>query len=309
MAQARVIVFGYGELALAALELLASLGVTPVAVVIPGNRSGNDVDMVAAYTRAKSLRLLVQPPRARIALLLAQVRALAPDLLFVWSYSMLLPPELLALAPRGAVNLHGGLLPEYRGGHVMNWAIANGETETGATLAYLDDGIDTGPVIAQGRFAIEPDDDAASLRAKLKITGVALIQEWWPAIADGSAPAIAQDESKARYYRMRTADDGLIDWARSNTDIVNLVRALVSPWPGAFFMIGRTRTVVRRAVAEATTASAAPGTVVSLDADGVRVATGHGDVRLLSLELDGRAARLPELRALGMTEGSRLAAS
>jgi len=306
--QARVIVFGYGELALAALELLASLGVAPVAIVIPGNRSGNDVDMVAAYARAKSLTLLVQPPRVRIAPLLAQVRALEPDLLFVWSYPMLLPPDLLAIAPRGAVNLHGGLLPEYRGGHVMNWAIANGERETGATLAYLDEGIDTGPVIAQRRFAIESDDDAASLRAKLKTTGVALIQEWWPAIADGSAPAIAQDESKARYYRMRTADDGLIDWARSNTGIVNLVRALVSPWPGAFFMIGRTRAVVRRAAAEAPTASAAPGTVVSFDADGVRVVTGNGDVRLLSLELDGRAARLPELRALGMAEGSRLAA-
>lgn len=309
MVPLRVIVFGYGELALAAIDTLTGLGVVPLAVVVPGNRTGSDVELVSAEARRRGLPVIVQPPRSQRLPFIAAIAALRPDLLFVWSYSMLLPPDLLAIAPRGAVNVHGGLLPQYRGGHVMNWAIANGERETGVTLAYLDGGIDTGPVIGQRRFAIEPGDDAASVRTKLKITGVAMIQEWWPAIADGSAPAVAQDESQARYYRMRTAEDGKIDWARSSTDVVNLVRALVSPWPGAFFMSGETRLVVRRAAAAGEGASATPGTVVGFDDDTVRVATGHGDVRLSGLELDGRAAHLADLRALGITEGSRLAAS
>src|SRR3954464_633041 len=119
MPRARAIVFGYGPLALASLNTLERLGVTPEAVVVPGNRSGPDVDLVAAHVRARGWTLLVQPPRNAIGPFLDAVRRLKPDLLFVWSYSMLLPPELIALAPRGAVNMHGGLLPEYRGGHVM----------------------------------------------------------------------------------------------------------------------------------------------------------------------------------------------
>ncbi len=301
--------FGYGELALAALELLASLGVTPVAVVIPGNRSGGDVDMVAAYARVQGLTLLVQPPRGRIAPLLAQVSALAPDLLFVWSYSMLLPPELMALARRGAVNLHGGLLPEYRGGHVMNWAIANGETETGATLAYLDDGIDTGPVIAERRFPIAWRDDAATIRQKLKTAGEQLIEQWWAEIAAGTAPRNPQDESRARYHRMRTAEDGRINWLRSNVEIYNLVRALAAPWPGAFTTIGSTQLVLRQVEPVAASSAGAPGTVVGCDDHEVRIAAGTGDVLLQSIEADGHSLSSADLRRVGFAEGITLASS
>lgn len=306
MSQARVIVFGYGELALAALDTLAGLGVTPIAVVVPGNRTGADVDLVSAAARSRGLTVLVQPPRTKLPPFLESVRALRPDLLFVWSYSMLLPSDLISLAPLGAVNLHGGLLPQYRGGHVMNWAIANGETETGATLAYLDAGIDTGPVIAERRFAIERGDDASSVRQKLKSAGVALIQEWWPVIEDGSAPRTAQDELKARYYRMRTADDGRVDWSMSNVAIVNLVRALVLPWPGAFTMFGTTQLVVRRAEAVESIGGAEAGTVVRCEAGEVRVAAGQGDVRLLEVEVDGRPVSRSDLRKLGLAAGTRL---
>ncbi len=308
MSHARVIVFGYGELALAALDTLARLGVTPVAVVVPGNRPGHDVDIVSVYARAKGLVLLAQPPRARIAPFLAEVRALNPDLLFVWSYSMLLPPELVALAPRGAVNLHGGLLPEYRGGHVMNWAIANGETETGVTLAYIDEGIDTGPVIAERRFPIEWGDDAASVRQKLKTAGESLLAEWWPAIEAGSAPRMPQDETRAGYHRMRTADDGRIDWAQSNIAIYNLARALVAPWPGAFTTIGSTKLVLRKVEPVAASAPRAPGSVVRCDDAEVRIAAGDGDVLVSAIEIEGRRATLADLRRAGCAEGARLGA-
>jgi methionyl-tRNA formyltransferase len=308
MRQARVIMFGYGELALAALETLARLGIAPVAVVVPGNRTGPDVDLVTDHARVNGLTLLVQPQRRRLEPFVAELRALRPDLLLVWSYSMLLPPELIAVAPLGAVNVHGGLLPEYRGGHVMNWAIANGETETGITLARVDEGIDTGPVIAERRFAIEPEDDAASVRQKLKNAGASLLQAWWPSIVAGTAPAIAQDESRARYYRMRTPEDGRINWSRPNAAICNLVRALVSPWPGAFTTAGRTRLVVRRAEPTAASLAAAPGTVVRCDGGGLQVAAGIGDVRVLSAEVDGWPIRASDLLQLGVAPGQRLAA-
>jgi len=189
MARARVVVFGYGPLALASLDTLERRGVTPVAVVVPGNRSGPDVDLVVAHARSRTWTLLVQPPRTRLAPFLDLVRQLQPDLFVVWSYSMLLPPELIALARLGAVNVHGGLLPDYRGGHVMNWAIINGERETGVTLAYLDEGIDTGPVIAELRFPIDRSDDAATVRDKLKAAGQSLLETQWPAIEAGLAPA------------------------------------------------------------------------------------------------------------------------
>src|SRR5262249_20788120 len=126
MLPTRVAFFGYGELALAGLDVLAQLGVSPVAIVVPGNRQGPDVEMVAARAKADQRPLLVQPPRAAITPFLDVLRRERPDVLLVWSYSMMLPPALLAVPAMAAVNIHGGLLPEYRGGHVMNWAIANG---------------------------------------------------------------------------------------------------------------------------------------------------------------------------------------
>ena len=128
----------------------------------------------------------------------------------------------------------------------MQWAIINGEIETGVTLHYIDEGIDTGPVIAQARFPIEWKDYAMSIQQKLKVAGVRLITDYWPDIAAGTVTRLPQDNSKARYYRLRTTDDGRIDWSSSNVTIYNLVRSLVSPWPGAFTFLHRQKLVLRK---------------------------------------------------------------
>ena len=308
MSASRVVVFGFGRLALAALDTLERLGVTPVAVVVPGIRSGADVDMVAARTREKSLRLLVQPRRPDLAPLLETVQSLQPDLMLVWSYPMLLPPELTGLAAMGAFNIHSGKLPEYRGGHVMMWALINGETESAATLHRIDAGIDTGPVVAEERFAIEWDDDIASLQGKLAVAGTALLTKWWPALAGGTAPQTPQDESRARYYRMRTPDDGLIDWAQSSIQIYNLVRALVAPWSGAFTAIGGTRLVIRRTeTLDSVVGGVPPGSVVRVDHDGPVVSAGQGLVRLIRVEVAGQSVTANDLRGLGVVPGARFA--
>lgn len=299
-------VFGFGRLALAALDTLERLGVTPVAVVVPGIRGGADVEMVAARAREKSLRLLVQPRRKDLAPFLETIQSLRPDLMLVWSYPMLLPPELTSLAPNGAFNIHSGKLPEYRGGHVMMWALINGERESAATLHRVDAGIDTGPVVAEERFPIEWEDDIASLQGKLAKAGTALLTKWWPALADGTAPQAPQDESRARYYRMRTPADGLIDWAQSNVQIYNLVRALVAPWPGAFTKIGDTTLVLRWVEPVEAAGPSRPGTVIRAEDDDLIVAAGDGWVRLQRVEVAGRPASVGDLRRAGVSPGAQL---
>lgn len=308
MSTARVVVFGYGRLALAALDTFARLGVTPAAVVVPGNREGVDVDMVVARAAGRGLRLLVQPKRAELAPFLDAIRAIAPDVLFVWSYTMLLPAELIALAPKGAVNMHGGMLPGYRGGHVMNWTLINGEQESAATLHYLDAGIDTGPVIAEHRFPLDWRDDITSVQVKLQDAGERLLEHWWPAIADGTAPRTPQDESRAVYHRLRTADDGQVDWTRSNVEIYNLVRALTAPWPGARTWCGERQLVLRRVepMPSLDDPAVAPGTVVRCRPDDVRVASGAGDVQLRAVEVNGSLADHRTLSAAGLAVGVRL---
>ena len=283
----RVIVFGYGALAAAAVAALLSAGAEVIAVVAPSNRSGDDVDFIKDFACTAGIPVLVQPPRKTIAPFVQDLKRLDPDVIVVWSYPMILPPDVIEVPREGTVNVHGGLLPEYRGGHVMQWAIINGESETGVALHYMDEGIDTGPVIAQRRFPIERDDDAATVREKLKEAGMALLKEWWPAISQGRAPREKQDEATAKYHRLRTIDDGLINWHASATEVCNLVRALVRPWPGAFTILNKKKLVIWKCRLLVQETSGVPGLVVQVDAQGARVCTRDRDVLIETAELDG----------------------
>ena len=293
--------FGYGELALAGLEAMANTGTKAVAVCVPSNREGPQVEQIRAWAAQRGIPCLTQPRREACSQLVEQLRELRPDLILVWSYSMILPRTLLDVPRLGAVNLHGGLLPEYRGGHVMQWAIINGECESGMTLMYIDEGIDTGPVIAQALFPIEPDDDAPRVRDKLKRAGIDLIQTWLPAVAKGTAPRVSQDESRAKYYPLRTPEDGLIDWTQPSQRIINLIRALAAPWPGAFTYYHGRKIVVRRARLNADDGTGISGQVLGMDTSGLYVRTGHGCLRIESVEVDGLVA--PPLELTGVFPG------
>ncbi|MBI5816637.1 MAG: hypothetical protein HZB29_13625 [Nitrospinae bacterium] len=159
----------------------------------------------------------------------------SPKLGVICSYSRILWRDLIQAFPMGVVNLHGGKLPEYRGANVLQWAMINGEKETAVTLHYVDEGIDTGPVIAERKVSIEDCDTALTLREKLAGAGEALLAEWIPRLAASRVPAKTQDESRARAWPRRKPEDGLIDWSWPDEKIQNLTRALVPPWPGAFY--------------------------------------------------------------------------
>jgi methionyl-tRNA formyltransferase len=283
-----VIVFGYGELGIAAARALTGAGARVGAIVVPSNRSGEDVDRVAAFAAEQGFPLWVQPPSRAIEPFVRQLQAAAPDVIAVWSYSMLLPQAVLAVPRLGAVNVHGGLLPDYRGGHVMQWALINGETQTGVTLHYMDAGIDTGPVIAEARFPIEADDDAVRVRSRLKTSGVDLLRRWWPQIAAGTAPRAPQDETRARYWRMRTVEDGRIDWTMTNERICRVVRALACNEPGAFVEVDGAIITIREArPVPATQTTGQAGTVGAADSRGVQVRAGDGDVLVTKLLVGG----------------------
>ena len=296
---ADVAFFGYGTLAVAGLDALSTAGARVSAVVVPGNRSGDDVDIVRAAATQRTARVLVQPARREIAPFVETLHTLAPDFIVVCSYTMILPQAVLAVPTRGAVNLHGGTLPEYRGGHVMQWAIINGERQFGVALHHLDEGVDTGPLIAEARFPLDEHDDACSVRQKIRQAGTGLLILWWPRLVDGTAPRVAQDSSRARVWPMRTVEDGRLEWTMSAATIARTVRALRCNTPGAFVDVASRRLSIRQAQACAPqVAPVDPGRVVAVDRESVRVAAVDGDVQIRSAEIDGAPATLETVARL-----------
>lgn len=172
---------------------------------------------------------------AEEAAILGDLTRFAPDLVFSWSYGLRIPKLILDLPVIGAINIHGGLLPEWRGANILNWVLVNGATETGVTAHWLTEGFDEGPIIARRAIAIDFLDTARTLGDKLRQLSGQLLSSILTDIETGIVlPSLPQDESKARYFKRRSPEDGRVDWEMSDLQIYNLIRALVSPWPGAF---------------------------------------------------------------------------
>ena len=163
-----------------------------------------------------------------------EIAALRPELLVVVGWYYMIPRRMRDLAPLGCVGVHASLLPRYRGGAPLVWAMINGERETGVTLFHFTDGVDDGDIVAQSRFAIEDDDTIAELLAKAEAASVALVGEFVPRLADGSAPRRAQDHSAATTFPQRSPTDGRIDWSWDAPRIARFIRAQTHPYPGAF---------------------------------------------------------------------------
>lgn len=173
-----------------------------------------------------------------------RVRLVSPDLILVNSYSMLLRPELLTIPRYGAINVHAALLPEYRGSNPLQWALINNEQETGTTMHYMDESFDKGDIIAQKRVPIFLEDTWVGIHARLGEANRTILREQMPNIIGLTNARTPQDESRAKYYRRRTPEDGRIDWNEPAINIYNLIRALVRPHPGAFYYEGGRKIVL-----------------------------------------------------------------
>lgn len=285
----RSVVFAYSDVGYVCLDLLLELGADVAAVFTHDDDPNEEVWFRSVRRLAEQHALPVfSPERVNEGDWLARLRDWDPDFLFSFYYRRMLPTAVLDTARRGAFNLHGSLLPRYRGRCPVNWVIINGERETGVTLHCMVAKADAGDIVAQRRVAIADDDTAYSLYGKQTSAAIELMRDIYPRLCAGTAPRIVQDVSQASYYGGRRPSDGVIDWGRSARQIYDLVRAVTHPYPGAFTHWRGQQLLIWWAQVDPRTggASAAPGTVVGID-EGLIVQSGTGRLRALRVQLDG----------------------
>lgn len=216
-----------------------------------------------------------------------RLRELGPAFILSFYYRNMIKPEVLELAGTGALNLHGSYLPKYRGRVPVNWAVINGETETGATLHYMVEKPDAGDIVDREKVAIAFTDTAFDVFNKVTDAAVTVIGRSWPKLASGTAPRIPMDLAAGTYCGGRKPADGLIDWTKSAVAIYNLIRGVTHPYPGAFTHLDGKRVVVWNAWPVA--GSGEPGQIVSTAP--LLVGTGEGLLELRSLQLEGEAEK------------------
>jgi methionyl-tRNA formyltransferase len=215
-----------------------------------------------------------------------QIHVLQPDFFFSFYYREMLKRDLLDIPKRGALNMHGSLLPKYRGRVPVNWAIIQGETETGATLHYMTEKPDNGNIVAQQAVPILPDDTALEVFQKVTVAAEMALHACLPDLIAGRAQSLPQDLSQGAYFGGRRAEDGVIDWSQDATRIHNLVRAVAPPYPGATTqLLGRPMRILQTLVSRCTASGAAPAFYVK---EGRAYAIcGSGVLRVVRFELDG----------------------
>jgi methionyl-tRNA formyltransferase len=238
---------------------------------------------------------------------LEQVRALNPALIVVVAYGNILPPELLEIPRYGCLNVHASLLPKYRGAAPIQWSVIEGDTLTGVTLMRMDEGMDTGDMLAKAELEIAPDDTALSLAPKLANLGAQLALEQIPNWIAGKLPAVPQDNSQATMAPKLTKETGVLDWNKSAVALHNLVRG-VQPWPGASTtLFGQPLKVVGTSVDKGH--SGTPGEILALTPEGWVVGTGQGALVLTHVQLPGKPPRPAADLARGLRDlhvGTRL---
>jgi methionyl-tRNA formyltransferase len=228
------VVFAYHNVGVRCLATLLAHKVDVKLVVTHLDHPNENIwfDSVGALAKLHGIRV-VTPDDANTDEFIAEVRALQPDFLFSFYYRVMLKPALLSTATRGAYNMHGSLLPKYRGRVPINWAIIKGETETGATLHEMVEKPDAGRLLSQQAVPILPNDTAHEVFGKVTVAAEIALHRVLPALLKGTAIATAQDLKQGSYFGGRKPEDGVINWHDNAQNIHNLVRAVAPPYPGA----------------------------------------------------------------------------
>lgn len=284
----RAVVFAYHNVGVRCLAVLLAHGVEVPLVFSHDDDARENVwfASVARFAREREIEVCTAAdPNAPECL--ARVRACAPEFLFSFYYRRMLGAALLAAAPRGALNMHGSLLPRYRGRAPVNWAVVRGERETGASLHYMAEKPDAGPVVGRERVPILPDDNAREVFDKVTVAAELLLDRLLPELVAGRAAREPQALAAGSYFGARRPEDGLIDWRRPAAEIHNLVRGVAPPYPGAFSHLGGRTLTVLRSLPGARLAPAPSTPLLALDARGVYARCGDGvALRLLECRLD-----------------------
>jgi methionyl-tRNA formyltransferase len=301
----RVLIFAYHDVGHACLELLLERGTNVIAVFTHEDDPHEEIwfKSVAALARRHGIPVFtpagIAAPEWR-----AQIAELRPDLILSFYYRHMLPETVLALPRLGAFNMHGSLLPKYRGRVPINWAIIHGETETGATLHHMVKRADAGDIVDQERVPIGPSDTARTVFDKVTQAARAVLARQLDGLITGTAPRRRQDETQATYFGGRRPEDGRIDWSQDTTRIFNLIRAVNHPYPGAYTDIDDKRLFIWWAQPGRDKGSV-PGEVLS--ASPLVIATGDGSLEILRMQWQGEAEQEAGAGRHGLRAGQRLA--
>jgi len=302
----KTVVMGYHTMGCLGFEALLAHGFEVAAVFTHRDDPREEVWWESLTRKAEARGIPVHYPESLSPAVQDLVASYAPDFLFSFYYRFMIPPAVLALAGRGALNLHGSLLPCYRGRAPVNWVLVEGQTETGVSLHYMVEKPDAGALVDQERVAIDFADTAFTLYGKLEDAARRLLDRALPALAGGTAKASPLDLAQGSYRGGRKPADGRIDWSWTPKRIYDLVRAVTHPYPGAFTTLRGRRLLVWWAL-PVPGPGGVPGTVTAVDADGITVASGaggdHHAVRLVTLQLEGQ----PELPACSLALAAQIA--
>ncbi len=257
MSEGRAVVFGYHDVGVRCLKTLISAGVeVPLVVTVADDPHETQWFGSVAATAAEYQIPAITPADANTPAIERRIEQLRPDFIFSFYYRSMLGTRLLQSARRGALNMHGSLLPKYRGRAPVNWAILRGEKQTGATLHYMVERADAGEIVDQMAVPILRDDDAREVFAKVTVAAETILARSLPGLLAGTAPRRPQPIEPGQYFGRRRPEDGRIDWSWPAERIHNLVRAVAPPFPGAFaefnggrWMIHKTRVAARTTVA------------------------------------------------------------
>ena len=283
------VVFAYHNVGVRCLSVLLAHGVDVPLVVTHRNNPKENIwfDSVAKLALLHDIPVIM-PDNPNTPEIVEQIRALQPDFFFSFYYREMLKRELLEIPKHGALNMHGSLLPKYRGRVPVNWAIIHGETETGATLHYMTEKPDNGDIVAQQAVPILPDDTALGVFQKVTVASEIALNACLPDLLAGNAKALPQDLSQGAYFGGRKAEDGVIDWSKDARSIHNLVRAVAPPYPGATTQLMGKPMRILQTLATGCEVSGEPPAFYVKEGKAYAVC-GSGVLRVASFELDGVA--------------------
>jgi methionyl-tRNA formyltransferase len=292
MDRPRIVFMGTPTFAVPALEACLALGEVVAVVTQPDRPRGRGQSVQASPVKAAAVAAgvpLLQPPKLKGTDFARTVAELRPTVAVVTAYGRILPPDVLAAPERGCLNVHASLLPRWRGAAPIQWAIAEGDAETGVCLMQMEAGLDTGPVLAVRREPIRADDTAETLGARLSTQGGQMLREELPRFLSGALHAVPQPEAGITLARIVEKADGRLDWTQPAPVLERRMRAF-TPWPGAWTPLGDEVLKVHRARVGA--GHGPPGRVLNASAEGLEVACGQASLVLLEVQAEGKR-RLP----------------
>ena len=290
----RVIFMGTAELACASLDALYNSSAIDVVAVVtqPDKPKGRDLKLQASAVKTLALARnlpVFQPKKARAEEFVQQLRDLQPDLIVVAAYGQILPQLILDLPKFGCLNVHTSLLPKYRGAAPIQWAILEGESETGVTIMKMDAGLDTGDILTTSTTPILPEDNSQTLHDRLAKIGAELLLKTIPEHVAGKIEPQKQPAEGASYARKIEKEDGLLDWNLPARTLWNRIRAF-TPWPGAFTfqLIENKQRLLKVWQAEVVAGNGGKaGEVLSADKSGILVSCGSDSLHLLNVQKEG----------------------